>query len=69
MKRKHNYSRNVRGAVIDYFQYNFDQIIDDEYVYNMEPKEVLKYFLEWEGIYGYDWDILSILTNENPYIY
>lgn len=69
MNRKRNYSRSVRKAVIDYFDYNFHQIIDDDYVYNMEPKEVLRYFLEWEGIIGYDWDILSILTDENPYIY
>lgn len=55
------YRTSVYDDVIEYYKENFGEDITREDVDKMERKEVLRYWLEWNGILGYTYDILDIL--------
>lgn len=55
------YRHNIYEDVIEYYKENFGEDITREDVDKMERKEVLRYWLEWNGILGYTYDILDIL--------
>jgi len=47
------YMDYVYSAVRNYFIHNFNRYISKEDVDKMPRTQVLEFFLEWEGIYGY----------------
>lgn len=57
----HDYPINVVRDVIDYFAENNGTTITEYEVDEMQPKEVLSIYLEWNGILGYTEDIVSIM--------
>lgn len=64
MRKERFYTSYIRDAIKDYFMENFKEIITDYEIYEMDKHEVLKYFLEWEGIIGYTSFIEQIMDQE-----
>lgn len=58
------YRASVYDDVIDYYKENLYTDITKDDVDKMERKDVLRYWLEWNGIIGYDYYILDILGND-----
>lgn len=62
------YRHNIYEDVIEYYKENFYEDIDEDDVDKMERDDVLKYWLEWNGIIGYTYDIVNIIeANEDLY--
>lgn len=62
------YRHNVYEDVIEYYKENFYEDITEDDVDKMERDDVLKYWLEWNGIIGYTYDIVNIIeANEDLY--
>lgn len=65
MKRRkttrYDYPPQVVKAVQLFFLHNYDGISEDE-VKQLPPYSVLHYFLQWEGIFGYETYIDAIYT-------
>lgn len=61
----HHYTSVVKDAVIDYYAFNFNQCLTSTDVEMMHPRDVLKIYLEWEGIMGYTWIIENILLDHS----
>lgn len=64
MRKERFYTSYIRNAIKDYFMENFHEMITDSEIYEMDKHEVLKYFLEWEGIIGYTSFIEQIMEQE-----
>lgn len=63
------YRYNIYQDVIAYFIENdIDEEINNEKIDKMPKEEVLKYYLEWNGIIGWTSDIVSIFeANDDLY--
>ena len=55
------YRQAIYNDVIEYFKENFGDDIDQEQVDKMSNKDVLDYYLQWNGIIGYTGDIACIM--------
>lgn len=56
----HDYPSNVIEAVIDYYAENYGKTISGYEVMHLDNKEVMKIFLEWNGVWSSD-DYISIM--------
>ena len=55
------YRMSIYSDVIDYFKENYGEDITKEQIDKMPNKDVLDYYLQWNGIIGYTYDIISIM--------
>lgn len=62
MTKQFEYPDYVISQVKTFFRENYGEYISREKVMRMSPSAVLGYYLEWEGIYGYDHVIHEIIS-------
>ena len=59
----YKYTSVVIDAIKDYCKENLNQNLSNTDVQMMYPRDVLRMYLEWEGIIGYTWIIENILLD------
>lgn len=55
------YRYNIYRDVKDFFKENYDEDIDNERIDKMSKRDVLDYYLQWNGIIGWTGDIVNIM--------
>lgn len=55
------YRYNIYQDVKEFFKENYDDEITSKDIDEMPKDKVLKYYLEWNGIFGYTNDIVNIM--------
>lgn len=61
------YRYNIYDDVREYVKENFGEDITDEDIDKMSRDDVLRYWLEWNGIIGYTSYILNIVDSSETY--
>ena len=61
MNNGRKYSSSIYDAVQDYFKENFNELITPYEIDQMDRGDVLDYYLNWEGIFGYGSMIKKIM--------
>ena len=59
------YRASIYSDVKEYFEENYGEKISQEQIDAMPRKDVLDYYLQWNGIFGYTHDIIGILLGED----
>lgn len=52
---------SINQDILDYYRENIDENADMITILELDFKTCLKYYLEWNGIFGYDSRIITLI--------